>query len=248
MRIATWNLRRPGSPASERGQALLHRMREVDADILVLTETRESMIPGDDYAGTTTSGSDRKQSLGEQWTMIWSRLPVLSCELTTDPIRTVCVRVATRQSGPMLIYGTVLPWRTDQRWLPHRGGAAFVHALQGQKDDWQRLRQKYPQDVLCVAGDFNQDLGPRLYAGTAIGLAGLRQALGTVSLDCLTGDEADPVAKLTTNVRRNIDHICLDSQFGSQPGVRRGAWPNAASELKGLSDHFGVWVDVDALM
>jgi len=179
--------------------------------------------------------------------MIWSRLPVLSRESTADPIRTVCVRVGTKLSGPVLIYGTVLPWRTDSRWLPHRGGAAFQLALHAQQNDWQRLRQKYPQDVLCVAGDFNQDLGTPLRAGTALGRTVLRRTLSDVSLDCLTGDEADPVAKLTANVRGNIDHICLDSRLSASSGIRRGAWPNAASELKGLSDHFGVWVDVDGL-
>lgn len=247
MRIATWNLRRPGSPASERGRALRRHIQAIDADVWVLSETRESMVPGEGYTGAATSGSDRKQSPGEQWTMIWSRLPVLSRESTADPIRTVCVRVATKQSGPMLVYGTVLPWRTDQRWFPYRGGAAFQQALQGQEEDWRRLRRKYPEDLLCLAGDFNQDLGQRLYAGTALGRTALRQALVNLSLDCLTGDEVDPVAKQTADVRRNIDHICLDSRFAELPGIRRGAWPNTAFELKGLSDHFGVWVDVDAL-
>jgi endonuclease/exonuclease/phosphatase family metal-dependent hydrolase len=133
------------------------------------------------------------------------------------------------------------------RGLPNRGAKAFPHALQVQENDWRRLRRKYPQDVLCVAGDFNQDLGPRLYTGTALGRSGLRKSLSNVALHCLTGEEVDPVAKLTANARRNIDHICLDSRFGASSAVRSGAWPNAATELKGLSDHFGVWVDVDEL-
>ena len=222
-------------------------MKAIDADIWVLTETCESITPGADYVGVATSGSDRKQSPGEQWTMIWSRLPVLSEEPTSDPIRTVCARVMTKQSGPMLVFGTVLPWRTDQRWLPHRGGAAFQQALQTQEDDWQRLRQTYPQDLLCVAGDFNQELGSGTYAGSKLGQTALRQALSNVSLICLTGDEADPVAKQTGNVRRNIDHICIDTRCGDSSCVRLGAWPKDASELKGLSDHFGIWVDVDGL-
>lgn len=111
---------------------------------------------------------------------------------TAKPMHTVCVRVAAEHSGNMLVYGTVLPWRSDDRWLPNRGAEAFLHALQGQ-NDWQRLRQKYPQDVLCVAGDFNQDLGPRLYTGTALGRTGLRNSLSNVALHCLTGEEVDPV-------------------------------------------------------
>ena len=190
-------------------------MQAIDADIWVLTETRESMTPGEGYAVAATTGSDRKQSAGEQWTMIWSRLPVLSQERTSDPIRTVCVRVATKQSGCMLVYGTVLPWRRDQRWLPLRGGAAFQEVLKAQEEDWRRLRNKYPQDLLCLAGDFNQELGPQLYAGTTLGRAELRRALSGVALSCLTDDDADPVAKLTSNVRRNIDHVCLDSKFAA---------------------------------
>lgn len=246
MRIATWNLRRPGDLASKRGQALLRRMSETkDVDVWVLTETHDSISPGEGYIGTATNGTDREQRPGEQWTMIWSRLPVLNRESTEDSIRTVCVRVATRHFGPMLVYGTVLPWRADQRWLPLRGGAAFERVLQEQESDWQRLRHKYPDDLLCVAGDFNQNLGPRLYSGgTALGRSALRRALSNALLDCLTGDDHDPVAELTGNVRCNIDHICLDSRVVTSSDVSRGAWPSTTTELKGLSDHFGVWVEV----
>ena len=225
---------------------MLDWMRAINADIWVLTETRECIIPGPEYGSVATSGSDRKQSSGEQWTMIWSRLPVLSQEPTSDPIRTVCVRLATKSSGPILVYGTVLPWRGDVRWSPLRGAAAFVHALEAQQEDWRHLRQKYPDDLLCIAGDFNQELGLKSYAGSVLGKASLRQTLENVSVTCLTGDEADPVAQQTDNVRCNIDHICLDSRCDSS-SVRRGVWPSDASNLKGLSDHFGVWVDVDGL-
>jgi endonuclease/exonuclease/phosphatase family metal-dependent hydrolase len=244
MRIATWNLQRPTNAGSSRAVRMLERIRAIDADVWVLTETHEAISPGDGYRAVATSGSDREQHPGERWTMIWSRLPIVDVETTCDPIRTACARIALDAGPRLLMYGTVLPWRADRRWLPRSGGAAFVQVLGEQAADWRRLRDKYPDDFLCVAGDFNQELGDRTYAGTAPGRAELRRALDAAALECRTGDEVDPVARLTQDERANIDHICFDARAVAGPQTAVGAWPARIDDLRTLSDHFGVWIDV----
>jgi hypothetical protein len=244
MRIATWNLQRPASAKSSRALRLLERIKLIDADIWVLTETHEAIAPGAGYGAVSTSGSDRDQAAGERWTMIWSRLPIVGVETTCDPIRTVCARIAGVDGRMLLVYGAVLPWRGDRRWLPAVGGEAFVQVLGEQAADWRRLREKYPDDQLCVAGDFNQELGDRTYAGTAPGRTELRRALDAAALVCRTGDEADPVAQLTLDERANIDHICFDGRTAASSQAAAGAWPARLDDLRTLSDHFGVWIDV----
>src|SRR5262249_3717800 len=151
-----------------------------------------------------------------------------------DPIRTTCARIALDDGRTLLIYGTVLPWRSDRRWLPAVGGAAFVQVLGEQAADWRRLRQQYPDDLLCVAGDFNQELGDRTVVGTAPGRAELRRALDGAALVCRTGDESDPVAQLTLDEFANIDHICLDARVPESPQSAAGAWPARVDDLRTL--------------
>lgn len=244
IRIATWNLARPRNATSTRASKLLEWIQRIDADVWVLTETHEAIRPGPEYASVSTTGLDRTEISGERWTMIWSRLPILQSQPTSDPIRTVCARVAIQPTRSCHVYGIVLPWRSDRRWLPKSGGLAFASALQEQEADWLRLRHEFPTDLLCVAGDFNQELAEKSYAGTALGRRELRRALAATQLHCATGDDADPVARITGGKRSNIDHICWDAAVATARPVRTGAWPTTVEELRGLTDHFGVWADV----
>lgn len=244
MRIATWNLRRPRNAKSPRALAILEHIHRIDADVWILTETHESVSPGPTYTSVATTGTDRAQSDGERWTMIWSRLPMVATEPTTDPIRTVCAAFASPKHGPITVYGTVLPWATDTRLQPIKGAAAFVQTLEVQTADWKQLRTGRPDALLIVAGDFNQNLGKKHYCGSAKGRDALRAALAETGLYCATGDEADPVYRLTDGYRSNIDHICIDDRLRTTSPLKCGAWPATDAELQGLSDHFGIWIDV----
>jgi len=244
MRIATWNLRRPRRADSQRTLAISEYMRQIDADIWILTETHESISPGSSYTSVATTGTDREQSVGEQWTIIWSRFPVVATESTTDPIRTVCATIASPGHGTIVVYGTVLPWASDMRLQPITGADAFVKMLVDQTADWERLRTQWPNALLCVAGDFNQNLSKKHYCGSAKGRDALRASLVKTGLHCATGDDVDPVYRLTDGYRSNIDHICIDDRFRAASPLQCGAWPSSVDALKGLSDHFGTWVDV----
>ncbi|MCC7020702.1 MAG: hypothetical protein IT332_13150 [Ardenticatenales bacterium] len=53
--LATWNLRRPAARPNARSATLRRHIDRVAADVRVLTETHDSITPGDGYAAASTT-------------------------------------------------------------------------------------------------------------------------------------------------------------------------------------------------
>lgn len=247
MRLATWNLQRLASPAGARMSRVRPYFEAIDADVWVLTETGEEVSPGPGYRGVATSEFDRDQHWpGEVWTKIWSRWPIERLAHVADAARCVAARIHPPSRAPFIVYGAVLPW-TGSSWrgFAGRGGVAFAEALAAQSSDWRSLRAAYPTDDLFVIGDMNQDLcevGPRYY-GSKLNQGRLRSALSEASLVAYTGGAGDPVRRDSAPLAC-IDHICGPECLGSR--VRSTIrWPDAPAPVRGVSDHFGVAVDLD---
>jgi hypothetical protein len=77
---------------------------------------------------------------------------------------------------------------------------------------------------------------------TTGGRAALREALAEAGLDCLTGGVDDPLAP--SPGLACIDHICVGGlrAIGSP---RSSVCPRPGESLRGLTDHYCTWVDVD---
>jgi hypothetical protein len=221
-------------------------MRRIDADVWVLTETHRDMSPGPEFQAVASIGADRPQKFGECWTMIWSRLPILGREDTSDPTRTACMRLQDPAAGAFIVFGTVLPW-LGSRWrgVAAANGQAFHAALRAQEADWRRIRSAYPGDSFCLAGDFNQDLCSRHFYGSRMGREVLRAVLHETGLVCVTAHPHDPVRAATSGVRANIDHICLSQPLAKRQRGTAGSWPDPDEIGRRLTDHFGVWIDLD---
>lgn len=247
MRIATWNLERPKERSHTKVPALRAQLRDVDADVWVLTETHDVVSPGPNYGAVTTCGSDREQMPGERWVSIWSRLGSHEQLPTTDAVRTCCARVQTTAGKDLLVYGTVLPW-TGSMWhaIAGAGGAAYLAALEVQAADWRRLRAEYPHADFCLAGDLNQDLQEAWHYGSARQRSQLLEALASAGLTPVTAKERDPVWKQTHGARASVDHVCLSNRLAALASEPE-AWPVAQAPKRHLSDHFGVVVSVDNL-
>ena len=239
MRIATWNLERV-SAAEPRARRLREVMRAVAADVWVLTETDERLAPEEGMTGISSTTPERAHRDGERWVTIWARDYQLEALPTIDPIRTVCVRLSRQNGTPLLVYGTVLPWRADRRFRPLVGAEAFCYALAHQAADWAALRSANPDHILCVAGDFNQEATPPCRVGTSKGLRAFSRALDSSGLVCLSRDLSVPMSRHTGGARNTIDHICLTAEFASW-AIRLQCWPN---DLDGLTDHFGTSVEL----
>ncbi|QQE65128.1 hypothetical protein GFS31_18130 [Leptolyngbya sp. BL0902] len=248
MKIATWNLER-AQPSTPQAQAQRHWIDHTDADLWIFTETHPEFT----LAGYRSVISDRVEAgaNGCRDETHWIHLAVREHDLrsvlplmTADPERTACALIDLDSGGQCLVYGTVLPW-LGSSWRGYSGkaGESFLAALAVQQADWQRLRQRYPNTLLIVAGDFNQDLNVLPYYGSRRTKQALRQALLEADLECLTFGDNDPVRRLINGQHSNIDHICMtdDPQLEIQ---RTFAWPEGLEELRGLSDHFGVGIEI----
>jgi endonuclease/exonuclease/phosphatase family metal-dependent hydrolase len=219
-------------------------MDVLDADVWVLTETRRDLAPGPEFRLVAHSEKAPDRTEGEVWVAIWTRLDPARPVATADSERTACMQLVAESGGSLLVFGTVLPWLTDRRRDPLRGFAAFDAALQEQKADWQKLKRANPHDLVCVAGDFNQDLLEEgHYYGSTRGRAALRTALEAAGLTCMTAGTRDPVAAQWPGYAC-IDHICISNEFMPTVGSVH-SWPSNAELGSRLTDHFGVAVSLN---
>ncbi len=237
MRIATWNLERC-SPNTQRASRINEYLSNINADVWVLTETYRDFAPGPEYhlVDYSADANDRQAVDGECWVAVWSRLPSQSVRLTAD-----LERVAAARVGDVTIVGTVLPWLVDKR-NGITGSAEFSARLKDQLVDWKRLRNE--STGLCVTGDFNQDLlTTGHYYGSRDGRNALRMALKQVGLECLTADSNDPLAESGLAC---IDHICVGGlrTTGTAPS---SVWPNPGKLNSNISDHYGVFTNLEVL-
>lgn len=241
MRLANWNVARPVPSGQRRRASIVEQIEMVAADIWVLTETHDSVVPGSSFQGISTEGDDRPAEPGERWVTIWSRFPIEALPPTSDPVRTVAARVVPHRSAPLVVYGTVLPWLGSAwRDVEAVDGKAFAAALDVQTADWCALRESFPDDDLVVAGDFNQDLADTRYYGSRANRAKLESALQRAGLVALTARGDDPIRALSAP-SACIDHICISApSHWRSTGAHR--WPDTPSPDRRLSDHFGVVV------
>jgi len=119
MRIATWNIERPKPQEMEKLNAIHERIRLIDADLWILTETNACVSPGPDYRRLQSTPINYPQypkyySAGENRTTIWSRFPIRRLIETHDPETAVCAEVE-HAGGLVLIYGTIIPYDPQLR-------------------------------------------------------------------------------------------------------------------------------------
>ncbi len=236
LRLATWNVEY--AAGATRNAARLARILSENADVWVLTETHDdlSLVPTHGSVTTVQRPTGRR---GGRWTAIWSRWPLVGIAVDA-PVRTVAALVTT-PAGPLLVYGTVLPWGADPGPdLANRakGWSEMDRVLPLQLAEWRRLRDAHPGVPLVVAGDLNMNLGGPHYYGTKrcrdVLLTGV-QGLGLV---CATATDRVPTGALR---HPPIDHVLLPVSW-STPVV--SAWEGRTPEGVRLSDHSGLAVEV----
>jgi hypothetical protein len=231
--IATWNLERPSSAPLPRTRRILAAIQRAAADIWVLTETRETLIPGPEYCAVHSKPHPGRRPDDERWVSIWSRWPAIS--LWQDAW-SATARVDT-PGGDVLVHGVVLPYmnepgRDGKRVL---GWSRFREELSRQRHHWRRLREQHPTIPLVVAGDFNQNLDGRRWYGSQRTRQALCEALDHAELNCLTLEDVVAAHKLERN--HLIDHICVTDGLAVHEGI--WCWEPTIDGLR-MSDHPGV--------
>jgi hypothetical protein len=236
MRIGTWNV--AYAAGREKNERRLRRIVEMDCDIWVLMETHDDLALDSTYGSTSTTPR-KTAAVGGRWTTIWSRFPILQVVPVEDSHRTAAVLVES-PSGPLVVFGTVLPWHTDpgpsgtaRAWTEHH------RVIPLQAREWAALRTAYPDAALCVAGDLNMNLGGPHYYGTVAGRAALRAGLAGAGLSCVTETERIPPGMLAHGP---IDHVCVSEGLGNAV-TRVMAWEGTDGDGARISDHSGVAVE-----
>lgn len=238
LRIATWNLERPKPNGHVKNQRRLEMLHEINADLWVLTETH-SAIALEGYHYLATPAQPGYHMEGESLASIWSRWPIRRSIPTFDPYFAICAEIDS-PCGPLLVFGTVITYANDRgidgksrRWEEHRK-SIDAHAA-----DWQRLRETYPDHLICVAGDFNQSRDGSNWYEDACSVDKLSSALNQAALQCVT--ELDMLAHGLS--RATVDHICLSHPLATTVQAL-GAWEGHTKAKERMSDHNGVFVDI----
>lgn len=231
--IGTWNLDRSGIRKTNRISGQLHKILELNADIWVLTESHSAVdLPG--YYSVSSNPDPGYHEKGESCATIWSRYPLTKLKVE-NPVYSICAEMQPENmSRKLLVYGTIITYRDDgvnegvAPWERHRA------AVRQQTAEWKRLREKYSDHLLCVAGDFNMNLdtGPYWY-GLKEEKEYLIAALKNAGMYCATSlDVRQPPFGLS---RASVDHICVSNELSGK--FHMEAW-----EDKKMSDHNGVLI------
>ena len=221
MKIATWNIERPNDSSKSRNANIIEELNEVDADILILTETNTIINPGSAYTPFATTSlkllNQPYYKEGENRTTIWSKYPATRFMETYDGFTSICIGIKT-PFGDLNVYATIIGVHGNRR-------DSFIKDLDNQIADWKRISQI---GNFCVAGDFNISFGDNYYY-TKEG----RQKISSTF-------EELKIENLTQNIPENIDHIAISSSFIKSKTLKTYVW-NANEKL---SDHIGVCLTI----
>ena len=228
IRIATWNVEW-ATPEKKAGKRIQHIIKQIDADIFVISEgCRELMPEGYVFDGGTEWGY-RSDDVRGRKVFLWSRYPLI------DPFRgegfhlpagRFIAATVQHPKSDLRVYGVCIPWKS-------------AHVQSGTKDrvEWQDhstyldgLRQLIEQEKspLVVLGDFNQRI-PRVSQPIIVAEKLSR---------CLDGLQVCTALPLEKPL---IDHIAISSHF-SFSNVE--IIPDRDEHGK-LSDHRGVVTDIE---
>ena len=251
-KIANWNLERPKSE-TKKTKLAIEKILEINADIIVLTETSKSVDLRKFYPFQISTKS-YERTPDEQWVTIWSKWEILKQIETFDNFRTVS-GIIKSPFGDIIIFGTIIPY--------HQAGVSGIRYgnlnykiweyhekdLYAQSENWKKLieTEKLP---LFVIGDFNQTRFNSQGYGTARVREILTNLLIEIDLECVTEIDfsekyltEDPIKK---KIRNNIDHICISKSLLKEMNkMEVGAWNNFTENGEYMSDHNGVYIEFE---
>jgi exonuclease III len=238
-RIATWNLERPRPNGYAKNRARAEQLKEIAAQIFVLTET-SAAVEMKGYAVAHAPAIMEYHRDQESAVSICTKTEFIAEIPTADPVLTICRAIQT-PFGPLIAYGVVIPYAhfrgkcgTSKMWEEHRQSIRTIHT------DLLNTREKFSNCHMLLAGDFNQTRSDTTIYADKTSVQLLTDLLDTCDLRCVT--EYPRIIEGTKRV--TVDHICLSSKLASQV-VKVGAWEGQIDPGPRMSDHNGVYVDLN---
>lgn len=222
MKIATWNVERLKHVKDK--DRLLSVIRDVSADILVLTETDERLKPAYPYCWQTPLLKDVRPDLykdTEHRISIFTKYKCIAEHPTFDKYTSLCAELET-EYGSLLIYGTIMGifGNRDKSFMPD---------LEEQMQDIRRFCEAGHN--ICVIGDYNLSFSDNYYY-TKRGRECVLQNFENSHIFMMTGHRAEC-----------IDHIALSDDYmynGNLIVTSVNEW----NEDKNLSDHKGIVIEI----
>lgn len=217
MKIATWNAERLRH--KKLLGEMLHSVDEVNADILVLTETDQRLHPKYRFFYETPRMAISQPGIyapTENRISLYTSYPCVRQHSTYDENTAICVELET-EKGNLIVYGTIIGVYGNRH-------QTFLPDLMRQMDDLRRLTKL--GSAVCFCGDFNCSFADNYYF-TAAGRAAILNGLKDCNLSLLTADQPEC-----------IDHIALTEGFAGSTEVKIAEW----NQSKTLSDHKGIAV------
>lgn len=238
VRIGTWNVDRErvrGTADQRRGI-----LDALDLDVAVITE------PGPWWDRPGVVSSPERPAIRQGLPCdSWVAVEATRCEpidLEAGYGRMATAAQATVGGVSVVVYGSVLPWRgITEAGLLRPGEAyqqAFARLLCEQEADIRSLQAAHPEALVVWAGDFNQELAPPHYVGSAANRELLEQSLRRLGM--VAWNAGEPAAQEEI---RTIDLICGPASCEIKSIERI---PHTV-EGRTLSDHSGYVVELEVL-
>ena len=199
MKIATWNVERLRHKKAL--DVMLHTINEVNADILVLTETDRRLYPKYRFCYETPRMAISRSDLyapTENRVSIYTSYPCVHRHLTCDENTAICVELET-EKGNLIVYGTIIGIYGNRHHT-------FLPDLMRQMDDLCRLSKL--GTPICFCGDFNCSFADHYYF-TAAGRTAILNGLKTCNISLATKDQQEC-----------IDHIALTERFIGESDIK----------------------------
>jgi exonuclease III len=213
MKIATWNLQRL---EKRKNQLILDKLVDINADILVLTETN-SIIQLDTYNCVSTDPlptnfENIKYEVGENRVSILTKYKATTKHNTFDSYTTVCADIET-PFGLLTVYGSIIGVFANQQ-------PRFDNDFNGQLADFEKI---FPGKQVCFAGDLNVTFSGRPWPSKKA-----RQTLVDAFINY-------GLKNTTAHIDDTVDHIVLSKDFLDGKHFEIEHW----NTDKKLSDHVG---------
>jgi endonuclease/exonuclease/phosphatase family metal-dependent hydrolase len=216
MKIATWNIER--LKHRSRLPDIKEAIRNVDADILILTEADRTLkLPEYDFQLQTDDLESDDYDDTENRIIIYTSYQAIGGENTFDGKTSMCSFFVT-PLGPLAVYGTIIGTHGNR-------GHQFNEDLAEQVLDFDGISKQVP---VCIAGDFNMSFSDNYYY--------TKNGRETLS-NCF---EQNDLVNLTASLPECIDHIVVSKQFLGGREVKLTEW----NLDKSLSDHKGVCAEL----
>jgi len=217
MKIATWNVERPYKN-NRRVSAIEKCLKEIDSDIVILTETNELLDFGSGYTSYHSAiPSDAMYMPREKRVSIYSRYEAIEKITVSNDSTSLCISLKT-PLGELSVYGTVIGIYGNRT-------KEFTENLSEQVNDFVRISST---NSLAICGDLNISFSDNYYF-TENG----RQVLTTTFKN-------SGLVNLTAGIPENIDHIILPENFIQDRKIDVECW----NIDKKISDHIGVAITV----